>query len=211
MSSNQLHGKKFEDFIKACGLFPGASDSGRSITAGFDIEARFDRLRGLPTSIKTSGNDTIALSDARRFFTVNEDYRMIVGRYEQAENRKIFGQVHEIIVTRQVSSVLKGALTLEEVTAMHDGFSLAIFPRGDHQPAREWAHSRKAKLAGVSSKIILNPKIDSKIQRRLQCSVRLADLREVAEKYGDYFLHKKAIGDFALPIIQNSGPRRFRR
>lgn len=68
MTNNQLHGKRFEDFIKGCGLFPGSSDSGRSVTAGFDIEAKFDKIRGLPTSVKSSGSDGIGLSDARRFF-----------------------------------------------------------------------------------------------------------------------------------------------
>jgi hypothetical protein len=211
VSSNQLHGKKFEDFIKACGLFPGASDSSRSINAGFDIEAKFDRRKGLPTSIKTSGSDVIALSDARRFFSVDEDFRMIIGRYEQAEDRKIFNQVHEIIVTRQVSAMLKGAVTVEMVNAMHEGLALAKFPRGAHGAAREWVQSRKAELACMKSKVILNPKVDSKTQRRLQCSVNLVYPREAAEQYGEYVLHEKAIGDFVLPIIQNSAPRRFRR
>lgn len=210
MSVNQLHGKKFEDFIKACGLFPGASDSGRTIIADFDIEARFDRVRHLPTSVKSTGNDTVTLADARRFFSINQDFRMIVGAYEQIEKQKKFAQIHEFILTYAGLEMLRGTLDVAAVTSFHSDIGLGQFPRGSHVEARAWAVGRKAELASHSTRIILNPKIDSKSQRRLQCSVRLGDLIVAGETYGEYKLHTDAIGDFALPVIQNSARREFR-
>lgn len=209
MTNNQLHGKKFEDFIKACGLFPGAADSGRSATATFDIEARFDKILGLPTSIKVSGNNGVALSDARRFFGINEAFRMIVGRYKQAEKQKIFAQIHEFIVTPQMMENLRGELNLSIVTKFHEGLLLGKFPNGQHKAARAWARDQKQALAHLNTQIILNPKIDSKSQRRLQCSVHLDHLIAACTEHGVYTLHAEAIGDFALPIIQNSKKRIF--
>jgi hypothetical protein len=209
MTRNQLHGKKFEDFIKACGLFPGASDAGRGVTSGFDIEARFDRVRRLPTSVKASGNDSIALSDARRFFAIDFPFRMIVGRYRQQQQQKIFGQIHEFIVTEAALSALTGDLSLAMVTDFHNGLGLANFPKGQHVAARVWAAEQKILLSDLTTRIILNPKIDSKSQRRLQCSVRLMDLTETCQKLGEYILHSEAIGDYALPVIQNSARRTF--
>lgn len=210
MTRNQLHGKKFEDFIKACGLFPGASDSARSVNAGFDIEARFDRLLGLPTSIKASGNDSAALSDARRFFALDEPFRMIVGRYDQVERQKVFARVYEFILTPDALSALRGALTLHDVTEFHHGLLIDRFPHGHHQEARGWAKARKAELAHLPTRIVMNPKIDSKAQRRLQCSVPIAALIEICDKAGNYRLHEDSIGDFALPVVQNSARREFR-
>lgn len=209
MTSNQLHGKKFEDFIKACGLFPGASDSSRSVNAGFDIEARFDRARGLPTSVKASGNNIVALSDARRFFELDEDFRMIVGRYDQVGRQKVFSQIHEFILTRAAISELRGEVSKSQVEAFHNGLLLPRFPKGSHIEARAWAASQKLALAGLQTRIVLNPKIDSKTQRRLQCSVSLEALRSVCVTADSYTLHDTSIGDFVLPVIQNSSRRTF--
>lgn len=210
MTSNQLHGKKFEDFIKACGMFPGSSDSSRLVTAAFDIEARFDRSGlNLPTSIKSSGSDGIGLSDARRFFAINVPYRMIVGLYDQSQDQKISATIHEFIITAKVSSALRGSVTLQMVSDFHQGLLLDHFPRGQHLAARAWAKARKATISGLETKIVLNPKIDSKSQRRLQCSVYLKDLIASCKADGQYILHDKAIGDFALAVIQNSKRRTF--
>ena len=84
--------KKVRRFHQGLRNVPGVEQFGRSITAEFDIEARFDKVRGLPTSVKSSGNEIIALSDARRFFAIARDFRMIVGRYRQVGQQKIFAE-----------------------------------------------------------------------------------------------------------------------
>lgn len=207
MTNNQAHGKKFEDFIKACGLFRGSSDAGRLPTASYDIEAKFDRERGLPTSVKTSGGNSISMSDARRFFGVSEDFRMIVGKYKQRDDRKEFAQIHEFILPVKSMDWLRGDLTLRDVTDLHNGLLLSEFPREEYEAARTWAHSQNAELAKRSSKVILHPKIDSAGQRRLQCSVHLNDLIEAASRYGKFILHDELIGDLVLPIVQVSSRR----
>lgn len=43
-SKNQLHGKIFEDLMKASGRFMGSADIGRSSTQGFDIEVNMIKI-----------------------------------------------------------------------------------------------------------------------------------------------------------------------
>ncbi|MBX9896945.1 MAG: hypothetical protein K2Y17_03460 [Qipengyuania sp.] len=208
--ADQSHGKRFEDFVKASGLFPGSADQGRSPTSGFDIEARFDRERGLPTSVKTTGNKVVALSDARRFFDKGGPYRMIVGRYLQVADRKEFAEVHEFILTPQALAYLQGSLTSQVVNDFHNGLLLSRFPLGAHVEARRWAREQRSLLAARATQIVLNPKVDSQSQRRLQCSVSLASLSEAARSFGEYRLHAESFGNWVLPIVQNSPRRRFK-
>lgn len=210
MSQNQKHGKLFEDFIKGCGLFPGAADGGRSPVAGFDIEARFDRHDGLPTSIKVTGGRIVTLSDARRFFAVNAPLRIIVGHYQQIGDTKSFGEIHQFVLSVEGLKWLRGEISLAEVEAFHLGLMLNQFPIGMHVQARIWARQRKTELAKRVSRIKLDQKIGSDSQRRLQCSVRLADLIEAATFGGSHTLHTERIGDSLLPQRFASGLRQFR-
>jgi len=209
MTRNQLHGKKFEDLIKACGLFSGSADGGRTVIAKFDIEARFDKNLGLPTSIKSTGSDTVGLSDARRFWGMDDDFRMIVGRYEQHGTIKTFSVVHEILLSNDDLRELRGNISYKEVTDFHDGMSLNRFPAGHHDEARLWAQQQKKILESQHSSVILNPKIDSKSQRRLQCSIALPTLINISASQGRYTSHSEWIGDLKLPVQLNSSALEF--
>ncbi len=132
---------------------------------------------------------------------------MLVGQYKQAQGTKIFASVHEFMVTKKVLTILRGELTSMQIADFHNGLLLSNFPQGAHVDARKWAKLQKTLLSNIPSKIILNPKIDSKTQRRLQCSVRLTDLIDACKKTSEYTLHTQSIGNFVLPIIQNSKPR----
>lgn len=211
MTNNQLHGKTFEDQIKGCGLFPGAADQSRSVTTGMDIEARFDRERGLPTSIKTSGSRTITLSDARRFWSIDQSFRMLVGIYAQINREKRFDVVHEFLLTPQVLSDLRGSVTLDDVERLHFGIGLSAFPDGQHFEARTWIAQELKSVDLGNTAIILNPKIDSKGQRRLQCSVSLSTLINMTSIDKNHVAHTEHIGSLLLPIRLLSDRREFFR
>ncbi|MES2002124.1 MAG: hypothetical protein V4444_07445 [Pseudomonadota bacterium] len=208
MIGGQFHGKSFEDWVKGC-RFPGSSDSGRSNTAEFDVEAKFDRDRGLPTSIKSGLGSHVALSDARRFWKIDQEFRLLFGHYRQNGIVKHFDQVHEFLITPEILSRLRGELDAAEVERLHFGLSLSRFPVGKHVEARSWARSEKARLAGRASSIVLNPKIDSKTQRRLQCSIKLRDLIEACETGDRYFFHDQKVGTCLLPFRLESAKRKF--
>jgi hypothetical protein len=219
MTNSQKHGKNFEDLIKGCGLFPGASDQSRSATAGMDIEARFDRQFRLPTSIKATGGGIITLSDARKFWAIDFHFRMIVGTYQQMGAQKHFGAVHEFLLTPTDLVALRGDVTLSEIEALHVGIGLAAFPVEQYAQARDWIKQQKRAMIARTTRIILNPKISSdKIsaknadkQRRMQCSVRLADLIAVTQDDNRHIVHTENIGDLVLPIALVSAKRKFGR
>ena len=212
MINHQLHGKSFEDLIKACGLFRGSSDGGRLPSASFDIEARFDREHSLPTSIKTSKGIYVSLSDARRFWNIDTNFRMIVGSYKQVTtDRKRFDVIHEFLITPAILNNLRGEVSLNHVTLFHNGISLKRFSKDKYREARMWAKEQKNLLSSLSSKIILNPKIDSKMQRRLQCSISINDLINACTQQQRYINHTDHIGDYPLPLDIISTARTFNR
>ncbi len=223
MASNQLHGKSFEDLVKAA-LFQGAADRSRSVNSEFDVEGDFDRIYGLPSSIKTTSGKTVGLADARRFWRNNTAYRMLVCSYTQQGTTKLFHQVDEIFLHGEMFPALKGSISLEEITEIHFGFGITRFPEGMHVEARAWVKERIQKVQDRIGLVVLNPKIDSESQRRLQCSVSLPALIKLAEEHppyrspngraanSNYFGHRARIGFVQLPFpMVDSGPRTFNK
>jgi len=207
--SQMVHGKVFENIIKgANGIFSfAAADRKRSPGEKFDISARDDNSLGIPTSIKTSGGNTIALSDARSFWESfdSSPYRMIIGLYKQIESKKVFSEIHELIIRGKYRGSLLGAVTLEQVTQFHN--KLKGYPAGTHHQAREWAKKHNATLKVDMGLVTLNPKIGSKDQRRLQCSIELTRVIELLDEE-DYKLHRERFGTVPLPLKIISGRRR---
>lgn len=176
--SSQFHGEAFESIIKSA--YPGSSNFKRGPTDLFDIESKFDKILGFPTSIKTSKNKTIGLSDARRIFTINEPFRLLLLRYIQKGNYKNPYELHEFIISLDKLNELRGNLPLTQVDFFHN--QLKSFVLGEHVAARKFSKDyKKYLLDNYSSAISLNPKIDSKNQRRLQCSISLNDLSNIIE------------------------------
>lgn len=220
MSTSQSHGKQFEDHLKAA-LFPGAADHGRSPTSGFDVEASFNKERGVPCSIKVAKQgSSISLADARRFWEIQQPFELIVSEWTQRNGtQKEFETVHRFFITSEIHQDLIAQVTAEQVARFHAG--LKTFGPGQHRAARDWARQQKIELAPflATSRIILNPKIDSKDQRRLQCSVKLASLvavtegRTVVHQGQEIPLHEVRvdhIGALCLPFGIVSVPRSFR-
>lgn len=210
--SSQRHGKQFEDILKAL-LYSGAADRERSpVKPGVDIEADFDRKLGLPTSVKASKSClSIGLADARTWWKMQGPMRMMVACWHQVSaETKEFHEIHEFILHGSMLHDMRVGVSYEQVAHLHDG--LKNFPVGQHVPARKWTQAEKSKLPKCL--IILNPKIDSKSQRRLQCSVRMSDLIEFVGQYGplqdgqpNHTVYRDFIGDLILPQRIRSKPR----
>ncbi len=208
MSENQQHGKAFETLIRDCGLFRGASEFPEPSTAKFDISARFDPA-GLPTSIKATSNRVIAMADARRFWELDCTIRLIVGRYRQTGSDKRFDMIHEFILTAEDLGVLRGDITSDDVARLHSGIGPEAFPIGQHGEARAWAKQEKKALVTRATQTTLSPKIDSKKQRRLQCSVTIDAVMALTSGTSRHTVHANRFGDLALPLIVSSSLREF--
>lgn len=177
MSDNQLHGKTYEDHLKS--VFPGSADHERSLQSAWDIEAEYDKIAKLPTSIKTTkkakaGSKTrVELADARKFWSIDESYRMLVAVYDQKGGMKQFHTLYEFLITKDEHQKILSPISFSEVEGFHN--NLLSYGRGFHEQCRTFAKQKKLQLQS-NAIVQLNPKIDSKTQRRLQCSIYLSSL-----------------------------------
>ena len=206
MSENQGHGNDFEARIKLSGgIFSPAAAT--RVVPSFDIAGEDDTEHGYPTSIKSTGSATIGLADARRFWISCDyaPYRMIVGQYDQKETIKEFVKIHEFIIQEDHRRVFCGSVNYDEIRSFHEDISVSNFPEGQHEEARKRAQELKSSLEDRLGLVMLNRKIDSKRQRRLQCSVNLPEM--IDELKESYVLHTGSFGSLILPFPIPSGKR----
>ena len=127
--------------------------------------------RGIPISVKTAKyGSPIGLGDVRRQRSIDVPFLMIVGFWKQrTATEKWF---EEIGVARfEVSewSALWGTLSLEEIMDIDLQIKDLTLPYDTaRQRAKNW---KRACIASSGAEIVINPKVDSKSQRRIQCSI----------------------------------------
>jgi hypothetical protein len=104
---------------------------------------------------------------------------------------------------------LYGELTLADVTHFHE--TLKTFGLGEHEAASAWAKEHKLVLSTKATGAIqLNPKIDSKKQRRLQCSAHLTGLKHACDDAREFTSATGGYRGLRLPFeVQSS--RRVRK
>lgn len=223
MSLNQLHGLKFESKIReALGL---GSRKGKP-TDVFDIPlVTTTRTAGsvkVSKESESSGRTTIYLSDACRVWAwprilefqapkesllAHPTIRLIIGLYTQAPDWKEVHTVHDLNLelTPSTCAALYGEVALDEVFAFHTGIREEFFP--NHLEAVAWATETLERLTPRMGCLKLNRKIDSKGQRRLQCTATLDDLHALAQAPVP---HKTEFMGIPLPFIIPGKEREFR-
>jgi len=116
----------------------------------------------------------VGLGDALRQLDIEEPFLLIIGYWEQVTTgEKRFVKIIAARVEPETWRLLWGEVTradLERLDAVIK--DRALTPA----EARRAAQAMKSRPPFSSSIIVLNPKIDSKGQRRLQCSLRYADV-----------------------------------
>jgi hypothetical protein len=168
MPENQQHGFLWESEIKTKVFGLTGPDP---YTAVHDVDRSRNTLNpNENVSIKTTGSDTLCMGDALRVFAYEDgvDHTCIAVRYAQAAEQKTLTQVYEIdLMQREMlwGSVTKGDIERLDtlVRSMPAGSRVAEIDRAITQTKKE--------LNAKSGAIRFNPKIDSKNQRRLQCSI----------------------------------------
>jgi hypothetical protein len=98
-----------------------------------------------------------------------------------------------------------GEVALDEVFAFHTGIREEFFP--NHLEAVAWAAETLKRLTPRMGCLKLNRKIDSKGQRRLQCTATLDDLHALAHSPVP---HKTEFMGIPLPFIIPGKEREFR-
>lgn len=184
MSEVQSHGIAFEDFkIKE---LTGISKKEYDKLKSNGYTSSFDLVKGIIVdyngSIKSTGKNSINCADILKRMEEKE-YQLIIGCYIQKENNKIFHTEYEFYITPNDYSKLWGNMTYEKVKTFVD-FVKSI-PEG-RQAQKNTLKERKLLQEQVQCKqslMKINPKVDSKNQRRVQCSVKLDEMLSSGIKY----------------------------
>lgn len=128
-------------------------------------------LRNISVSIKTAKyGSPIGLGDVLRQRQVDVPFLMIVGFWRQrTATEKWIEEIGVACFSEEAWAALWGQLTLQDLRTIDTIIkNLQLHYTLARQEARAW---KRATAALATSKLVVNPKIDSKSQRRIQCSL----------------------------------------
>ena len=140
-------------------------------------------------SIKTSGNKNIDCGDILRFYDRDEsDITIILVRYAQLDNHKKITEIIEVNYTEALRDILFGSVTreiLEEYVQQ-----IKNIPNGNvsSECKKEYIQTKNHIQKQYNMKINISPKVDSKKQRRVQCSIPKID--ELFYNYPQFIISK---------------------
>lgn len=134
-------------------------------------------------SIKTSKSDGFGGGDILRFY--NADFTnkntIILIKYSQVSGYKKIREILEIDYTKELRDYIFGTITLNELEE-YVNLIKSIPPGRCSQDVKKNYKSEKIRLQKEHGMIIsINPKVDSKSQRRVQCS--LSTVETVLESF----------------------------
>ena len=113
----------------------------------------------------------------------HKEYNLIVGQYDQVGDSKVFHTEYEFYITPADYDVLWGKMKREHIDAFV-GYIKSI-PKGK-EAQQETKLARKVFKEEIEDKQALytiNAKVDSKSQRRVQCSLKISELIAAGIKY----------------------------
>jgi hypothetical protein len=173
MTEVQAHGFSFEKWIRDhffagyTGSYMQKWDVPSDQNIHSVVPSQFQRL---PVSIKTAkAGSPIGLGDVLRQRQIDHDFLMIVGFWEQrTQTEKWFVDIGCALFRAVDWQTLWGQLTLAEILEI----DAVVKNQSTHYSivraeAQAWKKCPSVKTASL----VINPKIDSKTQRRIQCSV----------------------------------------
>ena len=168
----QKHGLVFEAWIRDT-FFEGYQPA--SYTQKWDIPAAANKLHGgVPVNPKAAKYRTpVDLGDALRQYDIAEPFILVIGYWQQDGDKKRFVNIVAPRMEPEAWRKLWGPVTradLERLDAVIKDRTLSP------AEARRQAQAIKDAPPFTQSVIVVNPKIDSKTQRRLQCSLRFEDV-----------------------------------
>ncbi len=168
----QQHGLVLEEWVRDT-FFDGYKPT--SYTQKWDIPASANtRFGGLPVNPKAAKYGTpVDLGDALRQRRIDEPFILVIGFWKQEGDEKRFVQIVAPRIEPATWAKLWGPFTLADLQHLD-----AVIKDKSLTPEQARAAALKLKHAPpfTESIIVVNPKIDAKTQRRLQCSLRFDDV-----------------------------------
>lgn len=173
----QSHGLVFERWVIDT-FFDSYRPDG--YTQKWDVPAEANRLpdpalAGIPVNPKAVKlGAPVGLGDALRQHDIDEPFLLVLGCWQQVSAKeKRFVKIIAVRVEPGTWRQLWGDISRADLERLD-----AVIKDRNRTPAeaRRAAQAMKSRPPYSGSVIVLNPKIDSKNQRRLQCSLRYADV-----------------------------------
>ena len=167
----QFHGFSFEKWVRVT-FFDAYSGV---YMQKWDIPGDYNKLAppfgGLPVSVKTAKmGSPIGLGDVLRQRSIDSPFLMIVGFWRQrTPTEKWFEEIGAVVFLPEIWSKLWGTLTFESISDIDKYIkNLRIDFASARTAAKQWKNKH---VLESGSELVINPKIDSKTQRRIQCSL----------------------------------------
>jgi len=202
------HGFSFEQWVRDT-LFEGYSGN---YTQKWDITPEVNNHRAippdwhhLPVSVKTAKfGSPIGLGDVLRQRKIVEPFILIVGFWRQrSPSEKWFEDIGWVKFTPNMWDSLWGSLSLDQLSEIDQ----IVKDTATHYTiVRKQAQQAKCLLAAASgSRIVINPKIDSKQQRRIQCSLPFQVFWQCVGREARVQEHPELFGfPFKNPVISSA-------
>lgn len=185
MAEVQFHGNKYEDKVifDRTGLTKKEYDKLKE--NGYI--SKFDLVDGLLVDyngqIKSTGGNIVCCADLLTMMSHTNNYRLIIGCYNQLGSQKVFHTQYEFFIEATDYEILWGKMKTENIEPF------VTFVRGI--PSGIDAQLSTLKKRNAFQEIVqcknalmkINPKVDSKKQRRVQCSLKLNELLNSKIKY----------------------------
>ncbi|WP_415909080.1 hypothetical protein [Oleiharenicola sp. Vm1] len=167
----QQHGLAFERWVRDT-FFGGYQPA--SYTQRWDIPAEVNRDHGgVPVNPKAAKfGGPVDLGDALRQYEIGEPFVLVLGFWEQVGDEKRFVTILAPLITPEQWRALWGDVTYADLLRLDE---LIKDPGRPIEEVRRLALRMKSAPPFTTAVIQLNPKIDAR-QRRLQCSLRFADV-----------------------------------
>ena len=173
----QAHGNYYEDLKtkQITGLskdeYDALKESG--YTSGMDIEKGL--LSAYDYSIKTSKGNTVDCGDILRR-RQETDYNLVVGCYSQVGDNKVFYSEYTFYIRPEHEQKLWGRMNYNQLAEYVDYIKNIPAGKEAQQETKTERTVLKNCIEDKNALMKIHPKVDSKKQRRVQCSLKMSDL-----------------------------------
>ena len=173
----QAHGNYYEDLKtrQITGLSKAEYDALKEngYTSGMDI------MKGLMSaydySIKTSKGNTVDCGDILRR-RQETDYNLVVGCYSQVGDNKVFYSEYTFYIRPEHERKLWGKMNYNQLAEYVDYIKNIPAGKNAQQETKTERTVLKNCIEDKNALVKIHPKVDSKKQRRVQCSVKIKEL-----------------------------------
>ena len=181
----QSHGNDYEDFVikRLTGKSKKEYDS---LKGKGGYTSAMDLVEGLLVdknySIKTAKGNKVDCGDILRRMS-EKSYTVVVGQWRQDGNTKIIHTEYTFNVKPEDYIKLWGSMTYEQVKEFDQYVKSIPKTREGQQSTKAERTRRKSEIACKDALMVIHPKVDSKSQRRVQCSFKIDEMIAAGIEY----------------------------